>query len=142
MDTKQCVTCKKTLPSTTDYFNKRSNARTLKSSCKPCSAKATRRYRNANPANRLLHGIKSRQPNTSLTVADLHVPDVCPVLGIPIIKEYTGRTDSTPSVDRIDNTKGYEPGNVKVISWRANRLKNDATVEEILAIADYVRRNK
>ena len=36
-----------------------------------------------------------------------------------------------PSLDRIDGAKGYVKGNVRVISHRANMLKNDATIEEL-----------
>ena len=42
------------------------------------------------------------------------------------------------SIDRIDSTKGYEKGNVWVISGRANRIKNDATPEELMRIATLV----
>jgi len=47
--------------------------------------------------------------------------------------------DNVPSVDRIDPTKGYIKGNVEVISWRANHLKNNATVEELEAIVNYMK---
>lgn len=45
-----------------------------------------------------------------------------------------------PSLDRWDSSKGYVPGNVFVISYRANTLKNSATYEEILKVAKYVGR--
>lgn len=38
---------------------------------------------------------------------------------------------SSPSLDRIDNRMGYVPGNVWVISWKANRMKSDASMEEL-----------
>jgi hypothetical protein len=41
-------------------------------------------------------------------------------------------------LDRIDNNEGYVKGNVAVISFRANTLKNNATAEELRAIADYM----
>jgi len=47
--------------------------------------------------------------------------------------------DAAPSIDRVDNSKGYVPGNVRIISWRANRLKNDATVEEMELIIKYMK---
>ena len=34
------------------------------------------------------------------------------------------------SLDRIDPTKGYVPGNIRVISSRANILLNNMTAEE------------
>ena len=45
-----------------------------------------------------------------------------------------------PSLDRWDSAKGYVPGNVFVISYRANTLKNSATYEEILKVAKYLSR--
>lgn len=41
------------------------------------------------------------------------------------------------SLDRIDNSKGYVRGNVMVISLRANAIKNNATAEELTAVAAY-----
>lgn len=45
--------------------------------------------------------------------------------------------DHRYSVDRIDNTKGYVPGNVIVVSYRANRIKSDADTTELLKIARF-----
>lgn len=50
-------------------------------------------------------------------------------------------TETAPSLDRIDSSKGYISGNVKVISKRANAIKNDATLEELLLIVEYVKKN-
>ena len=41
------------------------------------------------------------------------------------------RTHNSPSLDRTDPKLGYILGNVRVLSWRANYLKGDATVQEI-----------
>mgnify|MGYP003680884614 FL=1 len=68
-----------------------------------------------------------------LDVTDVIPPEVCPVLGIKLVLHNQGRgyhSDSA-SVDRIDPTKGYTKGNVRVISARANLLKNDATSDEL-----------
>jgi hypothetical protein len=80
----------------------------------------------------------------NLTTKDLKIPTHCPVLGIPL-KLFTGgpagrRNFNGPSVDRIDNSKGYIRGNVIVVSNRANILKSDATIEELIAIAKFYRR--
>jgi predicted DNA-binding protein YlxM (UPF0122 family) len=69
-------------------------------------------------------------------------PDFCPILGLEL--NYSGygrgreRADFSPSVDRIDSTKGYTIDNIQIISWRANRIKNDATPQELKKIADYM----
>lgn len=67
----------------------------------------------------------------SITEADIVIPDTCPVLGIKLVQSTGAKTDNSPSLDRIIPDLGYVPGNVVVISLRANRIKNDATVEEL-----------
>lgn len=62
----------------------------------------------------------------------IKIPERCPLLGIKI--SFLGRMnnrDSSASVDRIDPRKGYTKDNVWIISYRANRIKNDASVEEL-----------
>jgi len=70
---------------------------------------------------------------------ELKIPEVCPILGIPLIRSAGSGTnsDNSPSVDRIVPEKGYVVGNVHVISFRANRIKNDATLEELIKITEY-----
>lgn len=76
-----------------------------------------------------------------ITVDDIEIPDVCPVLGIEIrIDARGGFNPSSPSLDRVIPELGYVPGNVRVISNRANLLKRDATLAELEALVAYVRR--
>ena len=65
---------------------------------------------------------KEKGRDFNIELSDIVIPTLCPVLGIPMDR---------PSLDRIDGTKGYVKGNVRVISHRANMLKNDATIEEL-----------
>jgi hypothetical protein len=70
-----------------------------------------------------------------LEESDVVAPECCPVLGIKLERSGgLGRLDSSPSVDRIIPSLGYVKGNVVVISYRANRIKNDATLEELRKI--------
>jgi hypothetical protein len=48
--------------------------------------------------------------------------------------------DDSPSVDRIDPNGGYVKGNVVVVSYRANLIKTNASVDELCKIADYYRK--
>ena len=73
-----------------------------------------------------------------LTFKDLEWNRVCPVLGLELDYTLTSRAENSPSFDRIDPTKGYVKGNVIIISWRANRIKNDGTLEDFKKIVDYL----
>ena len=65
---------------------------------------------------------------------------VCPVLGTKLtIGKANNWFDDSPSIDRIDNTKGYVPGNVFVISNRANRIKNNATIDELEKLIQWLK---
>lgn len=75
-----------------------------------------------------------------ITVDDVVVPEFCPVFGTPLRVNDGVRDDNSPTLDRIDNTKGYVKGNVLVISWKANRLKNDADINDIRKILEYMER--
>lgn len=91
--------------------------------------------------NRMLVEAKSRAKlkglEFSLKVEDVKWNSICPVLGIPISFQRNkgpGGDDNSPSLDRIDNTKGYVQGNVRLISNRANKLKNRMEKHEALLI--------
>ncbi len=72
----------------------------------------------------------------NLEISDIVIPDTCPILGIPLFYKGGPRTNNSPSVDRIDNTKGYVKENIWVISWRANHIKGNATLEELKLIVE------
>ena len=74
---------------------------------------------------------KRRGEECSLELKDIIIPKYCPVLGIKLEPGSHSHQDCSPSVDRIDSTKGYTKDNVWIISARANRIKNNATIEEI-----------
>jgi hypothetical protein len=68
------------------------------------------------------------------------IPATCPILGIPLAVSTNGKpSDGSPSIDRIDPTKGYVPGNVWIISFRANTIKNSGTAREHEIIANAMR---
>ena len=47
---------------------------------------------------------------------------------------------NSPSLDRMDNSKGYVKGNVQVISHKANSMKFSASKDELLKFAEWVMR--
>lgn len=73
----------------------------------------------------------------NISESDISIPDFCPVFGIELKRESKETWHSAPSIDRIDNTKGYTPDNITVVSRRANILKKDATVKELRQMANF-----
>jgi len=89
--------------------------------------------------NRLKASAKKRNIDFDLTLTDLNnltYPITCPILGIPL-KVNREQKDDSYSIDRIDSNKGYTIDNIIVISWKANRLKNNATSNELKQIAEF-----
>ena len=77
-----------------------------------------------------------------IKVADLTMPNNCPVLGIPLLPGTGQKFPGSPTIDRFIPKLGYVRGNVSIISWRANRLKMDETDPDVFdAIDAYIRRN-
>jgi hypothetical protein len=85
--------------------------------------------------------IRARKVEVPFTIAlsDIVIPTHCPILGIPLFQRTgtRGGGDHSPSLDKIRPERGYVPGNVIVISNRANRLKSDASIEELRSIASF-----
>ena len=96
-----------------------------------------KKSRQTNPARVMLTNAKYRAKKVGLAfdldISDIYVPEVCPILKVPFV---IGRRDPyNPSLDRIDNSKGYVKGNIQVISYRANSMKNASTKDELLKLA-------
>jgi hypothetical protein len=77
----------------------------------------------------------------TLTLDDLYqlypIDNRCPILGIVLVWGFP--KDSSPSLDRIDSNKGYTYENCQIISNRANRIKADATVNELELLVKYLK---
>lgn len=83
---------------------------------------------------------KSKGQEFNIEVKDVVLPEVCPVLGIPL-KHNSGKSGAykdSYSLDRIDNSRGYVKGNVQVISQLANSMKAGANPKEMLLFAKWV----
>ena len=116
--------------------------------CSQCEKdRFNKRYR-VNPIPQLISGFRNRAKKQNvpfnLTVDDMkdlikNAADICPALGVKmeIAKLYANDSNYSPSFDRIDPKKGYTKNNIVIISNRANRIKSDATVDEIRKVADF-----
>lgn len=107
------------------------------------NAKLSQEWRDRNPKHLMLGNAKARAKNFniefSITVDDYDIPSLCPVLNIPIFRIRGKQTDNSPALDRIDNSKGYIPGNVRVISHKANRMKSNLTIDILEKLLRYMK---
>lgn len=90
-------------------------------------------YYSVHMLGRARHRAKEKGIECNITVEDCVIPSTCPVLGINII--CGGPRDNQPSIDRLIPSLGYIKGNVFVCSMKANRIKNDATPDELMRVA-------
>jgi len=147
-----CSTCKKTLP--LDYFYEISNQKsgrlapddTIRANgCRDCAMDC---FLRSDHRVKLLNAARRRAKNANrvfaITKEDVIIPEYCPVLGIKLKpsvgegRKNLNELDASPSIDRIDSSKGYTKDNVQVICFRANDLKKDAAAGEIQSLVDYV----
>jgi hypothetical protein len=101
-------------------------------------AQNAKRWRKTNPEKAMFidarRRAKGRNLEFTIDLDDVVIPECCPLLGIEIARGVGAHADSSPSLDRIDSARGYVKGNVWVISWRANVIKRDATLDELRLI--------
>lgn len=80
----------------------------------------------------------------NLDLGDLYPPPThCPALGIELdLLNALPLADNALSVDRIDPSKGYVKGNIELVSFRANKIKTNASLEEIEKVLDYYKQRE
>ena len=132
---KICFICK--IEKKTNEFTKDSSKKdSLRYCCKDCGKKHYIKY----PKIYLLRTAKYRAKKMgipfNITIEDFEIPKVCPVFK-KLFVFGKGRQDFSISLDRINSSKGYEKGNIVIVSWRANHLKNDATLDELKALTNF-----
>ena len=90
--------------------------------------------------NSLKQSAKSRGIEFTISKSDLwqiDIPLTCPVLGLVLQHNVGLPKDNSYSFDRIDSSKGYSMDNIIIISYRANRLKSDSTLDEMKALYEF-----
>ena len=142
---KVCNKCK--LEKTLEDFHKRKNRHGndyIVAYCKICKNIQDRSYHKNNIQKRLFAKARLRAKNKGrefhITMEDIQLPEYCPILGIKLEVSSGRFSANSYTIDRIDSDKGYVKGNVHVISYRANMLKNDASLEELERIVEWMKR--
>jgi hypothetical protein len=111
---------------------------------KPELAARRKLYNRDNPDVYLFHAAKSRAKKYNIpfniTREDVIIPTHCPVFGFPLEHGDKGFHENSPSIDQIIPEKGYTKGNIVVVSFKANRMKQNATVVELEQLAAFYRK--
>lgn len=109
--------------------------------CKKCNSE---RVKSQTPEWKMHQRAKQRCRSSKLEfdieVADIDIPARCPILDIELNMNSgkSGAYRNSPSLDRIDNNKGYTKDNIWVISQLANAMKGSATEEQLILFAKWV----
>jgi len=121
------------------------------------NAKGVASYRKENPGSKLQTAVTTKpsklKPGSkdakrrakekgiefSITEEDFNIPEFCPVTGLRLQRHEKCLRWDSPSLDRVNNSKGYIKGNVAVISNRANMIKKDASINEIEKLLIYMK---
>lgn len=133
-----------------DYFKKSTSKDGYQSVCKKCDYASKRKNRVKNKENyfkNVLHNIKMRsikknyEFNLDLEWLITNCPKVCPVFETSLIIGSKNPYEII-SVDRIDNNKGYTKDNCRIISWKANKVRMDSTLEDLKKLVRYLENNQ
>lgn len=107
--------------------------------------KEREKHRALQPEIRLIKGAKRRAKlknlEFDLSLEDIKIPKFCPILLIPLYHNEKVVCSSSPTLDRIDNSKGYIKGNIAVISHKANSHKSDLTLAQSIRLVEYMKGN-
>lgn len=153
MNIKICAHCKE--EKELKFFYKRTKAKDgLQFECIECTKKKMklrqpkmklqhREYREKNRIKFMFWRAKQRAKKLNIlfniSIEDIIIPEVCPFLGIKLTaSQGQGRKESCMSLDRIIPELGYTKGNVQVISDLANRMKSNATKEQLITFSESV----
>ena len=101
------------------------------------------KYPSRYPEYRLLCHARERAKDRgipcTITLDDIRIPEFCPVLHIRLKKGHGRHCDSSPTIDRIVPSMGYTPSNTWVISFRANHLKANGTLDDFESLCREMR---
>ena len=153
MTQKRCSKCGQHKPLTDFYKDKRYKDGHA-SYCKDCQKasrnewyaknKDTWRARHCSVEKGLLTRAKQRARKAgipfSIGLEHIQVPELCPYFGTPLKRGEGSIQPMSPTLDKIVPELGYVPGNVRVISNLANKMKNNATEAELITFAKAVLR--
>jgi len=151
---KQCSKCGLLKP-LSEFFKRKDSKDGLNGQCKICHNEKTSRWEKANPVMTQTMYMtcaaraRAKKKGLPFDIDAAHLrsiaTDICPVLGMKLewstLRGHGSKLfPNSPSLDRIDPSKGYVKGNVWIISHKANTIKSNASHEELKLVTEAVGR--
>ena len=149
--TRECSVCKVVKPLKEfiiGYERKYENDNVYGIKCRACLAEyageVTKRHLASSARRRMLlssaNNAFRKGLEHTIKLTDIPRPEFCCYLGVRLdyrcaAERGSLRSWKAPSIDRIDSSRGYVPGNIQVISDLANRMKSDATIPQMIEFA-------
>lgn len=137
-----CNKCNRVIENTAfPYVQGRADGRRL-SYCRDCRYKQTRQAMGSNPVSYFrdkTSRVRRNRRNLPCDLSDGYLLErwyiqegKCFYTDQDLVLTLTsGKGPLTPSIDRVDTTRGYLEGNVVICSDRVNAIKRDVTLEEM-----------
>ena len=167
---KVCSNCKENKPFS-EFSKNKASSDGLQYKCRPCDVAYQAKRRIENPQQQLdyqrayqknkrkdynyrlqmlINASKQRAKNKNrehnITVEDIKaiypLDGCCPIFGMKLEFNSAGFRENSPSIDRVDSTKGYTPDNIQIISWKANRIKGYASTQELEMLLAYLKQGE
>jgi len=147
-ESKTCFKCGEVKP--LSEFNKNKTKKNgISTHCKVCHAVYAKKHSMSRPFYRTMTHARHRaaQYGLEFDLTEAYLEAIwtgyCPVFGIKFnLPGATSKMPQTPTLDRVIPHKGYTQGNVVWISDFANRIKMEATSEEIQAVATWLQQTE
>jgi hypothetical protein len=111
-----------------------------------CPRCTTDRFIEIDQRSKLIYAARQRAKRDgrqcTLKPEDVRIPEICPIFGFDITVNSNSRATGAPfnsvTLDRINNQGDYTPDNICVMSNKANKLKRDASLKEIMSLTAFL----
>lgn len=139
---KTCISCKESKP-LTEFHKQKSNKFGVDQRCKPCRSKHQANQYKEKWFEYFCRSKKSEAKTRGIVfnLTPEYLKEIwtntCPIYKVPFVR-FDKTNPHSPALDRINPVLGYIKGNVVFISSRANRIKYDASLEELKLITQWL----
>ena len=142
---KTCSKCKEKKPETTEFFPTREKGN-FRADCRDCyyAYRESMRdnYTKTNMIKEARNRAKAKGLEFNLNSKNIVWPTHCPILGIKLEHNKGISKDNSYTIDRIDNTRGYTLDIIQIISMIANKIKTNATPEQVYTVGKYMMKSQ